>query len=85
MTITSLHPLLVFVRAQTDAEAALFESQAPTIVALTKNCKSAKVVREVTEIPPGCGSTVLSPTIVVYLLVRVSLFGSVFVLIFLST
>ncbi|KAJ3482542.1 hypothetical protein NLI96_g6905 [Meripilus lineatus] len=60
----------LFIRAQTDAEAALFESQTPTIVALTKNCKSAKVVRELTEIPPGCGSTVLTPTIVVYLLVR---------------
>lgn len=62
----------VFIRVQTDAEAALFESQTPTIVALTKNCKSAKVVREPSEIPPGCGSTVLSPTVVVYLLVRVS-------------
>ena len=69
-----LRPLIrhpVYIRVQTDAEAELFESQASTIVALTKGCKSAKVVHDLKDIPPGCGSAVLSPTIVVYLLVRV--------------
>ncbi|KAH8105479.1 tRNA synthetases class I-domain-containing protein [Cristinia sonorae] len=59
-----------WIRAQTDAEAQLFESQAATIVALTKNCKTTKVIRELTEIPEGCGSAVLTPTVAIYLLVR---------------
>ncbi|KAI0781633.1 tRNA synthetases class I-domain-containing protein [Irpex lacteus] len=60
----------LFIRAQNDVEAELFQSQASTIVALTKGCKTAKVVRELSDIPPGSGSAVLSPTVVVYLLVR---------------
>ncbi|KAI0338116.1 hypothetical protein BDW22DRAFT_1338444 [Trametopsis cervina] len=60
----------LFIRVQSDAEADLFESQTSTIVALTKGCKSAKVVRELSEVPAGCGSAVLSPTIVVHVLVR---------------
>ena len=45
----------------------------PTIVALTKGCKSAKVVRDLKEIPAGCGSSVLSSTVVIHALVRVSI------------
>jgi len=60
----------LFIRVQSDNEAALFESQVPTIVALTKNCKNAKVVRDIGEVPAGCGSAVLSPTVVVHILVR---------------
>lgn len=60
----------LFIRASTEKEAQLFESQAPTIVSLTKGCKSAKVVRELSDVPPGCGSAVLTPTVVVHLLVR---------------
>ncbi|KAI9432156.1 hypothetical protein BJY52DRAFT_1231946 [Lactarius psammicola] len=52
------------------AEAALFESQKGVITTLTKGCKSAKVVRDGSEIPPGCGSTVLTSTISVHILVR---------------
>ncbi|EIN04124.1 hypothetical protein PUNSTDRAFT_122965 [Punctularia strigosozonata HHB-11173 SS5] len=59
-----------FIRVQSDNEAALFESQASTIVALTKGGKSAKVVKELSEIPEGCGSTVLTPTITIFVLVR---------------
>lgn len=62
----------VFVRVQSDAEAQLFDAQASTIVALTKGCKSVKVVRTLEEVPAGCGSAVLTPTAVVHLLVRVS-------------
>ena len=65
--------LTVFLRVSSDKEAQLFESQAPTIVSLTKGCKSAKIVRELGDIPAGCGSAVLSPTIVVHVLVRVRL------------
>ncbi|KAJ7760204.1 tRNA synthetases class I-domain-containing protein [Mycena olivaceomarginata] len=54
----------------TDEEAALFESQVSTIVALTKGCKSAKVVRELKDIPEGSGGTVVTPTNAVHALVR---------------
>lgn len=70
LTVLVVFP--VFIRAQNDIEAELFQSQASTIVALTKGCKTAKVVRELSDVPPGSGSAVLSPTVVVYLLVRVS-------------
>ncbi|KAH7909011.1 tRNA synthetases class I-domain-containing protein [Hygrophoropsis aurantiaca] len=59
-----------FIHTQTDKETVLFESQASTIVALTKGCKSAKIVRAVQEVPAGCGSAVVSSTIAVYVLVR---------------
>ncbi|KAH9946584.1 tRNA synthetases class I-domain-containing protein [Amylocystis lapponica] len=60
----------LFIRVQSDNEAALLESQAATIVALTKGGKSAKIVRDLADIPAGCGSVVLTPTVVVYVLVR---------------
>ncbi|KAJ7498074.1 tRNA synthetases class I-domain-containing protein [Mycena galericulata] len=60
----------LFLYVQTDEEAALFDSQLSTIVALTKGCKSAKVVRELKDIPEGCGGTVVTPTIAVHALVR---------------
>ncbi|KAF5368392.1 hypothetical protein D9758_002352 [Tetrapyrgos nigripes] len=53
-----------------DQEAALLESQIPTIITLTKGCKSAKVVRDVSEIPAGCGSTVVTSSISIHTLVR---------------
>lgn len=55
---------------QNDIEAALFETQLPTIVALIKGCKSAKVVRSLNEIPEGCGASVVTSTITVHTLVR---------------
>ena len=63
---------LVFFLAQNGEEAKLFESQLPTIITLTKGCKGAEVVRSVQEIPTGCGSAVLTPTVAVHILVRVS-------------
>lgn len=63
---------LVFFHVQSDVDAAAFQSQLPTIVALTKGCKSAKVIRALSDIPSGCGSTVLTRTVAVHLLVRVS-------------
>ncbi|KAJ3557339.1 hypothetical protein NM688_g1525 [Phlebia brevispora] len=59
-----------YIRVKTDEEAKLFESQIPTIITLTKNGKSAKVIRDVSEVPEGCGSVVITPTIVEYLVVR---------------
>jgi valyl-tRNA synthetase len=62
----------VYLYIQAENEVALFESQVPTIVALTKGCKSIKVIRDIKDIPAGCGSAVLTPTIAVHALVRVS-------------
>ncbi|TFK37032.1 tRNA synthetases class I-domain-containing protein [Crucibulum laeve] len=59
-----------FIHLQSDQDAALFEAQLSTIVALTKGCKSAKVVRDAKDVPEGCGSSVVSSSIVVYTLVR---------------
>lgn len=67
-----LNPSKVFLHVQSDEEAALFESQLSTVVALTKGCKSAKVVRDFSEIPEGCGSSVVTPKVAVHILVRVS-------------
>ena len=49
----------------------MFESQIPTIVTLTKGCKSVEVVRNLHDVPAGCGSIALTPTIAVHVLVRV--------------
>ena len=62
----------VSLHIQTQSEAALFQSQLPTIIALSKGCKSAKVIRDLKDIPAGCGSAVLTPTVAVHVLVRVS-------------
>jgi valyl-tRNA synthetase len=62
----------VFVHVQSDREEAILLSQTPTIVTLTKGCTSAKVVRDLKDIPAGCGSSVLTPTVAVHVLVRVS-------------
>jgi len=63
----------VFVQVQSDQEAKLFESQAPTIVTLVKGCKSVKAVKDINDVPAGCGSEILTPTAVVHVLVRVSM------------
>ncbi|OSD00306.1 hypothetical protein PYCCODRAFT_1437437 [Trametes coccinea BRFM310] len=62
--------LHVYIRAQNDDEAELFKSQVPTFLALTKNCKSVEVVRDLSGVPAGCGSEVLTPSIFVHVLVR---------------
>ncbi|PPR04623.1 hypothetical protein CVT26_015002 [Gymnopilus dilepis] len=59
-----------FIQVQTDEEEKLFTSQVPTIVALSKGCKSVKVVRTISEIPAGCGSAVVTSSIIVHTLVR---------------
>ena len=62
----------VFLHVQSDHEEALFKSQSSTIVALTKGCKSGNVVRDLEDVPAGCGSAVVTSTVVVHVLVRVS-------------
>lgn len=61
----------MYIRAEKDADAQLFQSQVPTFLALTKNLKSLEVVRDFSGVPEGCGSEVLTPTIFVHVLVRV--------------
>ena len=55
------------------SESAMLATQASTIVALTKGCHSAQVLSEQSKVPEGCGSVVISPTLTVFLLVKVSL------------
>ncbi|KDR72774.1 hypothetical protein GALMADRAFT_252030 [Galerina marginata CBS 339.88] len=59
-----------FIHVQTDVDEALFTPQVATIVALSKGCKSAKVVRDISEVPAGCGSAVVTSSIIVHTLVR---------------
>ncbi|KAF8888987.1 tRNA synthetases class I-domain-containing protein [Infundibulicybe gibba] len=59
-----------FIFAESAREAQLLTSQVPTIVALTKGCKSAQVVNSLTDIPPGCGGSVVTSTVAVHTLVR---------------
>ncbi|TFY78367.1 hypothetical protein EWM64_g5645 [Hericium alpestre] len=60
----------IFLHVTNDGEAALVESQVSTMVTLTKGAKSVSIVRELSEVPAGCGSTALTPTIGVHVLVR---------------
>lgn len=57
-----------FIHAQDDAQ--LLESQLPTMVALTKGCKNAVVVSNSKDVPAGCGSSVVTKSIVIHTLVR---------------
>ncbi|PBK69974.1 hypothetical protein ARMSODRAFT_1004084 [Armillaria solidipes] len=57
-----------FIHAQDDAQ--LIESQLPTVIALTKGCKSAVVVSDSKDVPAGCGSSVVTKSIVIHTLVR---------------
>ncbi|KAF8175785.1 tRNA synthetases class I-domain-containing protein [Pholiota molesta] len=59
-----------FVQVRTEEEEQLFVPQMSTIVALSKGCKSAKVVRDPADVPAGCGSAVVTPSIIVHTLVR---------------
>jgi len=62
----------VFIQVRTEEEHALFFAQVPTIVALTKGCKSATVLRDPAQIPAGCATAVVTPTVIIHTLVRVS-------------
>ncbi|KAF9476104.1 hypothetical protein BDN70DRAFT_995902 [Pholiota conissans] len=59
-----------FIQVRTDEEEHLFTPQMATIVALSKGCKSAKVVRDLADVPAGCGSAVVIPSVIVHTLVR---------------
>ncbi|EEB94125.1 hypothetical protein MPER_07113, partial [Moniliophthora perniciosa FA553] len=59
-----------FLHTKDARESTLLESQTATIATLTKGCKSAQVVKDLTEIPAGCGSAVVTSTITIHTLVR---------------
>ncbi|CAA7269606.1 unnamed protein product [Cyclocybe aegerita] len=58
-----------FIQVQTEKEA-LFSSQVPMIIVLSKGCESTKVIRDATVIPAGCGSAVVTSTIIIHTLVQ---------------
>ncbi|KAG8215823.1 tRNA synthetases class I-domain-containing protein [Butyriboletus roseoflavus] len=61
----------LYIHVQTPEEKALFESQSSTIGALTKGCTKVEVIQESSsQIPAGCGSVVVSSSVVVYLQVQ---------------
>jgi hypothetical protein len=62
----------VYFHVQTAIESALFDSQVGTIMALTKGCKSVKVVRDVSEIPTDGHLASVNDTLTVHALVQVS-------------
>lgn len=48
-------------------------SQVPTIVGMVKGCSSVNVLENTSEVPEGCGSQVLSSSLTIYILVKVSI------------
>ncbi|KAJ7771844.1 tRNA synthetases class I-domain-containing protein [Mycena metata] len=60
----------LFFHAQSDEETELLQSQLPIIISLTKGCSSATIVRELKDVPDGCGGAVVTPSISVHVLVR---------------
>lgn len=60
----------IFLHIQDEEEAALFKSQKGVITTLTKGCQSVEVVHDISKIPSGCGSTVLTSTISLHIVVR---------------
>jgi len=41
---------------------------------LIKGCKSLKVVKDIKDVPAGCGSEIITPVVVIHILVRVSFY-----------
>ncbi|KAG8925287.1 hypothetical protein FRC00_004142 [Tulasnella sp. 408] len=62
--------LQVHILATNPALEPLLSSQVPTIVSLTKGCKSADVVTDASAIPLGCGSAVVNADCSVHVLVK---------------
>ncbi|KAI6108704.1 tRNA synthetases class I-domain-containing protein [Pisolithus croceorrhizus] len=60
----------LFIHASDAGETKLLESQAPTMASLIKGCSKVAVIGDLSQLPPGCGSTALSPTVAIYLAVQ---------------
>jgi len=60
----------VFAHSSDEAERAMLASQAPTIIGMVKGCSAVDVVGNVDDVPGGCGSQVLSSSLVIYILIK---------------
>ncbi|KAJ7600772.1 tRNA synthetases class I-domain-containing protein [Mycena floridula] len=60
----------LFLVVLSDDEAKLFESQLPTLKTLIKGCTNVRVVRMASDVPEGCGSTLITSSITAHILVR---------------
>ncbi|KZT55595.1 hypothetical protein CALCODRAFT_436976 [Calocera cornea HHB12733] len=60
----------VYIHVTTPALAEVLEKEVPTVLALTKGCKSVGIVHNQQNIPLGCGSAVVTADITAYILVR---------------
>jgi hypothetical protein len=64
---------IAYILSSSDKEATILSSELETIKALTKNVKTLKVVRATTDVPAGCGSSVLTSDSSIYVDVLVRL------------
>jgi len=60
----------LYIYAPVAQEATVLQTQLPTIVTLTKGCKTARVVQDTKELPTGCSSAIATHTVTVYALVQ---------------
>jgi len=77
VVVSFLHPVLtawdaVYLLTSSDSEASILSAEIETIRGLTKVLRSAKVVRQAADVPPGCGSSLLSADSALHIDVAVS-------------
>jgi len=60
----------VFAHSSDPTERAMLVTQIPTIAGMVKGCSSVSVVEGTSGVPGGCGSQVLSSSLVIYILVK---------------
>jgi hypothetical protein len=63
---------LVYAHSNDAIERTMLSTQVPTIVGMVKGCSSVNIVENNKEVPDGCGSQVLSPSLTIYILVKVN-------------
>ena len=64
---------IVYILTSSDLEATILSAEVETIKGLTKVLRSAKVVRQAADVPPGCGSSLLSADSALHIDVAVGL------------
>ena len=64
---------IVYILSSSDSEASILSAEIETIKGLTKVLRSAEVVRQVADVPPGCGSSLLSADSALHIDVAVGL------------
>jgi len=65
---------IVYILTSSDSDTAILSAEVETIKGLTKVLRSAKVVRQAADVPPGCGSSLLSADSALHIDVAVGLF-----------